>query len=60
MDIADSMEVRIELVRRVKAGEMTLKAAQAELRRITRKAKDSGKPTYFQSLARRSHQEDGS
>lgn len=50
MSAPDNMDVRTELVRRVKAGEITLKAAQATLRRIVRNAKEAGKPTYFDAF----------
>lgn len=44
---ADSIEVRKEIVARIQLGEITLEAGQAEIRRIVRKAKDAGEPTYF-------------
>jgi hypothetical protein len=31
----------------VRAGEITLEQAQAELRRVQRKAKREGRPTYY-------------
>lgn len=40
--VADSMDVRVALMRRVKAGEISLEAAQAELRRLQRNAKKLG------------------
>lgn len=47
-EIADSMEVRKALLSRVKAGEITLTDAQAELLRIKRKAKSQGLSTRAQ------------
>lgn len=43
--IADSMTVRLELIVRVKKGELTLDQAQAELQRIQRTAGASGRIT---------------
>lgn len=43
--VADSMEVRLALMARVHAGEITLEAAQAELARIKRGAKAAGMTT---------------
>lgn len=43
--IADSMEVRRDIVRRMHAGEITLAQGQAELARIKRDAKKNGKTT---------------
>jgi hypothetical protein len=48
--IADSMEVRQALMERVHKGEITLEAAQAELKRIKRDAKTSGKLTRAQAF----------
>ena len=42
-EVADSMDVRIALVKRFEAGEMTLEQMQAELAEIKRNAKQSGK-----------------
>ena len=50
--VADSMDVRLELLRRMKAGELTLEQVQAELKRIQRGAKASGKVTRAQSFSR--------
>lgn len=47
--VADSMEVRKALMQRVHAGEITLEAAQAELKRIKRGAKKAGKITRAQA-----------
>lgn len=43
--VADSMEVRMALMERVRKGEITLEAAQAELKKIKRGAKAAGKTT---------------
>jgi len=48
-DIADSMEVRVSIVRRIQAGEITLKEGQAELERIKRGANKAGKITRAQA-----------
>lgn len=50
--IADSDEVRIALVRRVHAGELTLEQAQAELKRVKRDARKNGKVTRAQAYSR--------
>jgi hypothetical protein len=50
--IADSMDVRRELVRRMDAGEITLEQAQAELAGIKRGAKKAGKVTRAQAYRR--------
>lgn len=47
--VADSMEVRLALIARMKAGELTLDEVQAELKRIQRAAKKSGKITRAQA-----------
>lgn len=47
--VADSMEVRKELIRRMDAGELTLYQVQAELAKIKRNAKKSGKVTRNQA-----------
>ena len=41
-NVADSMEVRMALMDRVHKGEITLKAAQDELKRIKHNAKRNG------------------
>jgi DNA-binding protein H-NS len=46
-EIADGMAYRSAVVARVRAGEITLEQAQAELRRVQRKAKREGRPTYY-------------
>lgn len=43
--VADSMEYRMDLMQRVHNGEITLEAAQAELKRIKRSAKKNGLTT---------------
>lgn len=43
---ADNMDVRMELVRRMNAGELTLEQVQAELARIKREARKAGKQTW--------------
>ena len=47
--VADSMDVRLELVRKMHAGEMTLEDVQAELKRIKRNAKKNGQITRDQA-----------
>ena len=44
---ADNIDVRKELLERVKRGEMTLEEAQAELAKIKRDAKRNGIPTAY-------------
>ena len=44
-EVADSMDIRLRLVRQVEAGEMTLDECQAELKRIKRNASKNGKTT---------------
>lgn len=46
--IADSLDIRLKLMERVRAGEITLEVAQKELRNIQRTAKASGKATRAQ------------
>ena len=43
--VADSMTVRLALIARMKAGELTLDQVQAELKRIQRSAGSAGKMT---------------
>lgn len=50
--VADSHEVRLVLMARVHRGELSLEAAQAELKRIQRDAKKSGKQTRAQVVAK--------
>ncbi len=46
----DSMAVRLEIVRQVEAGEITLADAQKYLRRLKREARDNGELTYHQIM----------
>ena len=48
--VADSMEVRLALMARVKNGEITLAQAQAELKNIQGGAKNVGKVTRAQAF----------
>ena len=50
--VADSMEVRMALMARVHAGEITLTAAQDELKRIKRAASKNGQITRSQAYDR--------
>lgn len=50
--VADSMDVRLALMARVKSGEISLSQAQAELMAIKRNAKKSGKATRAQVFNR--------
>lgn len=50
--VADSMEVRIALMERVSAGEITLVQAQAQLKMIKSKAKSRGLITREQAFSR--------
>jgi hypothetical protein len=43
---ADSMDVRLAIVRRMQAGEITLAEAQAELKRIKAAARRAGRPVW--------------
>lgn len=47
--VADNMEVRMAIVARIHAGEITLEQGQAELRRIKRQAKAAGQITRDQA-----------
>lgn len=47
--VADSHDVRLELMRRVNAGEITLEQAQSELKSIKRSAKKKGLVTRNQA-----------
>lgn len=47
--VADSMDVRMALMKRVHDGEITLEEAQAELARIKRNAKKNGQITRAQA-----------
>ncbi len=48
--VADSMEVRLAIMKRVHDGEITLEAAQAELAAIKRGAKKRGLVTRSQAF----------
>jgi hypothetical protein len=50
--VADSMEVRMELVKRMNAGELTLAQVQDELKKIKRNAKKNGLVTRSQAFSR--------
>lgn len=50
--VADSMEVRLALIARMDAGELTLTQVQAELARIKRSAKRNGQVTRNQAFLR--------
>lgn len=49
-EVADSMDIRLALMSRVHSGEITLAQAQAELAKIKRGAKASGKVTRSQAF----------
>lgn len=49
-DVADSTEVRLALMQRVRAGELTLAQAQAELKKIQRGAAAAGQVTRAQAF----------
>lgn len=51
-NVADSKDVRLALMRRVHAGELSLEQAQSELKRIKRGAKASGMVTRAQAFSR--------
>jgi benzoyl-CoA reductase/2-hydroxyglutaryl-CoA dehydratase subunit BcrC/BadD/HgdB len=51
-EVADSMDVRLKLIERMKAGELTLEQVQDELKRIKRNAKKVGKVTRTQAFRR--------
>lgn len=48
--VADSLDVRLALMQRVEKGEITLEAAQTELKKIKRGAKAAGKVTRSQAF----------
>ena len=50
--VADSHEVRLALLNRMHAGELTLEQVQAELKRIKRSAKAAGLLTRAQAFNR--------
>jgi len=47
--VADSLDVRVALIKRMHAGELTLDQVQAEVRRLKRNAKKTGKITRNQA-----------
>lgn len=47
--VADSLEVRKQLIQRMKAGEITFDEMQKELKRIKRNAKKNGQITRAQA-----------
>jgi hypothetical protein len=49
-NVADSMAVRVALIDRMNAGELTLDQVKAELARIKREAKKNGKITRKQAF----------
>ena len=51
-EVADSMDVRMSLMDRVRRGEITLAQAQAELRKIQADANKFGKVTRHQAFSR--------
>lgn len=50
--IADSLEVRMQLMKQVDSGEKTLEEVQAELKKIKRNAKRGGLITRQQAFSR--------
>ena len=50
--IADSMDIRLALMEKVRSGECTLQEVQAELKKIKRDAKKNGKLTRSQAFNR--------
>lgn len=50
--VADSMEVRHQLLEKVRRGEATLEQIQAELKKIKRNAKKNGMITRSQAFSR--------
>jgi hypothetical protein len=50
--VADNMEVRTNLMKRVHVGEITLEQAQSELKRIKRGAKSAGLMTRSEAFRR--------
>ena len=47
--VADSMEVRKDLIKRFKSGKITFDAMQAELKKVKREAKKNGQITRNQA-----------
>lgn len=50
--VADSMDVRMALMERVRLGEISLEQAQAELKKIQSSAKRNGQITRAQAFSR--------
>jgi hypothetical protein len=50
--VADSHEVRLALIRRMHAGELTLEQVQSQLKKIQSVAKRAGKVTRAQAFSR--------
>ena len=50
--VADSTDVRIALMEKVRSGECTLEEVQTELKKIKREAKKNGKITRNQAFTR--------
>lgn len=50
--VADSMSVRLAVMQRFDAGEITLEQAQDEIKRIKRNAKKNGQITRAQAFSR--------
>lgn len=50
-NVADNAEVRLDILRRVKSGEITLEQGQAELKHIQKNAKKNGKLTVYGARA---------
>lgn len=50
--VADSLDVRMELIKRMHAGELTLEQVQTELKAIKRGAKKKGLLTRSQAFSR--------
>lgn len=50
--VADSMDVRLALMERVRTGEITLREAQAQLEKIKSGAKKAGMVTRAQAFSR--------
>ena len=51
-EVADSMNVRMALINRLHAGELTLAEVQAELKKIKRNAKKNGQVTRSKAFSR--------
>ena len=51
-EVADSTDVRMNIMKRIHSGEITLKEGQSELKKIKRDAKKNGKLTKQQVWSR--------